>query len=165
MKNISVRTVAKLGLLLALALALGYFESLLPVSGIPGIKLGLSNTVLLYALYLVDRRSAWVLMVLKVVLSGLLFGGVNAMIYSFAGGVLSLTAMILMKKIKSLSIIGVSISGAVMHNVGQVLAACFMVSSAAVLSWLPVLLVSSVVTGTVTGVIAKYAFKWLEKSN
>ena len=96
--------IAKLGLLTAVALVLGYVEHLLPITGIPGVKLGLANTVLLYALYLLDIPSAILLMILKVGLSGLLFGGVAAMLYSFAGGVVSLLVMILARRMKGISV-------------------------------------------------------------
>ena len=79
-KKWNASTIAKLGLLTAVAIVLGYFEHLLPVSGIPGVKLGLANTVLLYALYLLDVPSAILLMFLKVGVSGLLFGGPAAML-------------------------------------------------------------------------------------
>ena len=157
----SASTIAKLGLLTAVAIVLGYFEHLLPVTGIPGVKLGLANTVLLYALYLLDVPSAILLMMLKVGLSGLLFGGPVVMIYSFAGGVLSLVVMILAQKIKGLSIIGVSVFGAVSHNIAQMLIACFIVGTRAILAYLPVLLIAAAVTGTLTGLIARYAFRSL----
>jgi len=154
-------TIAKLGLLTAVAIVLGYFEYLLPVTGIPGVKLGLANTVLLYALYLLDVPSAILLMFLKVGLSGLLFGGPAAMIYSFAGGMLSLAVMIPARKIKGLSIVGVSVLGAVSHNAAQMFVACFIVGTRAILAYLPVLLVAAVITGTLTGVVARYTFRSL----
>ena len=153
--------VAKLGLLTAVAIVLGYFEYLLPVTGIPGVKLGLANTVLLYALYLIDVPSAILLMFLKVGLSGLLFGGPAAMLYSLAGGVVSLLMMILAKKSKGLSIVGVSVLGAVSHNVAQLLVACFVVETRAILAYLPILLVAAAVTGTLSGLIARYTFRGL----
>ncbi len=153
--------VAKLGLLTAAAIVLGYFEHLLPITGIPGVKLGLANTVLLYALYLLDVPSAVLLMLLKVGLSGLLFGGPAAMLYSLAGGVLSLLVMILAQRIRGLSIVGVSVLGAVSHNIAQVLVACFVVETRAVLAYLPILLLAAAVTGTLTGVIARYTFRGL----
>ena len=119
--------VAKLGLLTAVAIVLGYFEHLLPVTGIPGVKLGLANTVLLYALYLLDIPSAILLMFLKVGISGLMFGGPAVMLYSFAGGVLSLIVMILARNMRGLSVVGVSVLGAVAHNVAQMLVACLFV--------------------------------------
>mgnify|MGYP001435627773 CR=1 FL=1 len=153
--------IAKLGLLTAVALVLGYFEHLLPVTGIPGVKLGLANTVLLYALYLLDIPSAILLMILKVGLSGLLFGGVAAMLYSFAGGVVSLLVMILARRAKGLSVIGVSILGATAHNVAQLIVACFVVETRAILAYLPVLLLAAAVTGILTGLIARYTFRGL----
>ena len=157
----SASVVAKLGLLTAVAIVLGYFEYLLPVTGIPGVKLGLANTVLLYALYLIDVPSAIILMFLKVGLSGLLFGGPAAMLYSLAGGVLSLVVMILARKSKGLSIVGVSVLGAVSHNVGQMVVACFVVETRAILAYLPILLFAAAVTGTLTGLIARYTFRGL----
>ncbi len=151
-------TVARLGLLTAVALVLGYVEHLIPITAIPGIKLGLANTVLLYALYLMDVPSAIFLMILKVGLGGLFYGGFAAMLYSLAGGILSLIVMILVKKTRGVSVIGVSVCGAAAHNVGQILIACFVVGTRAALAYLPVLLVAAVITGALTGVIAKYVF-------
>jgi len=157
----SASTIAKLGLLTAVAIVLGYFEHLLPVSGIPGVKLGLANTVLLYALYLLDVPSAILLMFLKVGVSGLLFGGPAAMLYSFAGGVLSLVVMIFARKLPGFSVVGVSVLGAVAHNVGQMLVAVFVVETRAILAYLPILLIAAAITGTLTGLIAQYTFHGL----
>ncbi len=157
----SASAIAKLGLLTAVALVLGYVEYLLPVTGIPGVKLGLANTVLLYGLYLMDVPSAIALMVLKVGLSGLLFGGPAAMLYSFAGGVLSLIVMIFARRLRGVSVVGVSVLGAVAHNVAQMAVACFVVGTRAILAYLPVLLAAAAVTGTLTGLIARYTFKGL----
>ena len=153
--------IAKLGLLTAVALVLGYVEHLLPITGIPGVKLGLANTVLLYALYLLDVPSAILLMILKVGLSGLLFGGVAAMLYSFAGGVVSLIVMILARRMKGLSVVGVSVLGAAAHNIAQLAVACFVVETRAILAYLPVLLVSAAITGVLTGLVARYTFRGL----
>ena len=153
--------IAKLGLLTAVALVLGYVEHLLPITGIPGVKLGLANTVLLYALYLLDIPSAILLMILKVGLSGLLFGGIAAMLYSFAGGVVSLLVMIFARRANGLSVVGVSVLGAAAHNVAQLAVACFVVETRAILAYLPVLLLSAAVTGLLTGIVARYTFRGL----
>ena len=158
-QSLGAGTVARLGLLTAVALVLGYVEHLIPVTAIPGIKLGLANTVLLYALYLLDVPSAILLMILKVGLSGLLYGGFAAMLYSLAGGILSLIVMILVKKARGVSVIGVSVCGAAAHNAGQILVACAVVGVRAALAYLPVLLVAAAITGALTGVIAKYVFR------
>jgi heptaprenyl diphosphate synthase len=157
----SASTIARLGLLTAVAIVLGYFEHLLPVSGIPGVKLGLANTVLLYALYLLDVPSAILLMFLKVGVSGFLFGGPAAMLYSFAGGVFSLIVMIFARKMPGFSVVGVSVLGAVAHNIGQMLIAIFVVETRAILAYLPVLIIAAAITGTLTGLIARYSFRGL----
>lgn len=154
----NAKKVAQFGLLTAMALILSYVEHMIPpiVTGVPGIKLGLGNTVLLYALYLMDMKSAGLLMLLKVGLTTLLFGNPMAGLYSISGGVLSLLAMCLAVRLKGMSILGVSVCGAVFHNVGQVLAAAITVSTRALMGYLPVLLVSAVVTGLITGLVARY---------
>lgn len=152
-------TVARLGILTAVALVLGYVESLFPIAAIPGVKLGLSNTVLLYALFLMDAPSALLLMLLKVGLSGLLFGGPTAMLYSLAGGILSLAAMLLARRARGISVVGVSVLGAAAHNVGQTLVACAVVGVRAALAYLPVLLLAAAAAGVLTGVIAKAVMK------
>ena len=155
--------VARYGLLTAVMLVLGYVESLLPVVGIPGIKLGLSNTVLLYALYLMGAKSAVLLAVLKVLLSGFLFGSPAAMLYSAAGAALSLSAMLLLMRVRGVSPIGVSITGAAFHNIGQCAVATLFVQPRAVLAYLPLLLISAAVTGLVTGIAAKYLLRYIKK--
>ncbi|MFA9422345.1 MAG: Gx transporter family protein [Sedimentibacter sp.] len=156
------KTITRLGILLAVALVLGYFENLIPLNAsIPGVKLGLSNIVLLYAIYLIDAKSAFVLMILKVFLSGMLFSGVSGAIYSFSGGLLSLIMMLLIKRMQDVSIVGVSVVGAVFHNVGQITIASFVIENRYIFFYLPVLLISAVVTGIATGIIAKYALKGL----
>ncbi|MBQ2770975.1 MAG: Gx transporter family protein [Clostridia bacterium] len=163
-KRMKTKTVTTMGLLTAVALILGYVEHLIPISPIPGIKLGLGNIVLLYGLCLLTPGQTWMLLFLKVGLSGLLFGGVSAMAYSFAGGILSLICMQAMKRIPGFSLIGVSVVGAAMHNVGQIVLACLLVESRAVLSYLPVLLVSAAVTGALTGMAAQLTIRGIEKA-
>ena len=162
-----VRWLTRMALLTAAAVVLGYIERLIPMPGsIPGIKLGLANTVLLYAIYLLDTRSAFVLMILKVGLSGLLYSGVSAMMFSLGGGLCSLVMMLLVKKLGggNVSIIGVSVVGAVFHNVGQTAVAALMVNTAALMGYVPFLLVAAVVTGILTGIAGKYAIQGLKAS-
>ena len=119
-REITLRT-AYSGLLIAVMLVLGYIESLLPAVGaVPGIKLGLSNSVLIFAVYMLNLPTAWALMVLKVLLSGLLFGGASTILYAMSGGVLSMLSMTLLSRMKSMHPVTVSMVGGVMHNVGQV---------------------------------------------
>lgn len=154
------RRIALLGLLTSLALILGYVEHLVPISSIPGIKLGLSNAGLLYALYFLDIKSTIALMVLKVTLSGVLFGSGVSVLYSFVGGVLSVIAMILLKRFDKVSVIGVSVAGAAMHNVGQIAVACFLVQTHVIIAYLPVLLIAAVISGVLTGTIGKLVLRY-----
>ncbi|MDD3920323.1 MAG: Gx transporter family protein [Eubacteriales bacterium] len=156
----SAKYIARFGIFASIALVLGWLESCIPIAaGIPGIKLGLANTMLLYAIYLLDRKGAWLLMAVKVLLSGLLFSGLTGILYSMAGGICSLAVMCLLKRIKGFSILGASMAGALTHNIAQVAVACFVVQSRAVLAYLPVLLIAGTVTGLLTGIIAKYTMR------
>ncbi len=164
MNEVRALDIARFGLLTAVALVLGYIESLIPlVPGIPGIKLGIANTVLLYAVYMMRAPHAVMLMIAKVLLSGFLFAGVSGMIYSLAGGILSVAVMLLSKRIKGVSVVGVSVLGACAHNTGQLAVAGAVVGTRAMLSFLPVLLLSALAAGIVTGVAAKYVFSGVER--
>lgn len=157
----NARKIARFGMLTAVALILGWLEQFIPlVPGVPGIKLGLGNMVLLYAIYLMDAKSAALLMVMKVLLSGFLFAGASAMLYSFAGGILSLAVMLLFRRVKDMGMVGVSVAGGVSHNIGQLAAALLIALPwQAVIGYLPWLLVAGAVTGTLTGVAAKSAIR------
>ena len=158
-----VKRTALCGLLTAMMLVLGFIESMIPVAaGVPGIKRGLSNGVLMFALYMLDAPTAFVLMIVKVVLSGLMFGGVSAMLYAMAGGVLSMITMILLKKLK-FHILVVSMFGAVMHNVGQVLMAILIVNTPQLVYYMAVLMLVGLGTGAVTGIAANTTIKHIKK--
>lgn len=159
------RSITRLALLTAMALVLGYIEHLLPITGVPGVKLGLANTVLLYAVFLLDAKSAVLLAALKVLLSGLLFGGVSAMLYSAAGGAVSLAVMLAAHRLKDVSPVGVSVLGAIGHNAGQTAVGCLTVGARAMLAYAPVLLLAAIATGLVTGVTAKYVMRALSRGD
>ena len=163
-RDSSVRTIARLALLTAVAIALGWAEQFIPTP-MPGIKLGLSNTVLLYALYLLNVKSAIALMLMKVLLSGFAYAGPYAMMYSLAGGALSLAMMILVKTLGrgGVSLVGVSAVGGVFHNVGQLLVVAAVASPRAALALGPILLISGVAMGVATGLVGKNAVTALEK--
>jgi len=147
--------IAVCGMLLALMLVLGFVESQLPVAaGIPGIKLGLSNGVLIFAVYMLNVPTAYLLMGLKVLLSGMLFGSPSAMMYAFAGGVLSLTVMVLLSRVKGVSPVVVSMVGGLSHNVGQVLLAMFILHTPKLVYYMAVLMVVGMITGLATGLAA-----------
>ena len=157
------RRTAYSGLLLATMLVLGYVESLLPaIAGVPGIKLGLSNSVLIFAVYMLDLPTAWVLMVLKVLLSGLLFGGFNTIMYAMAGGVLSMLFMSVLSRFKSIHPITVSMVGGVSHNVGQVAMAMILLHTQQLLYYMAVLVFAGMACGMLTGICASSVMKHLK---
>lgn len=163
-RNKKTYDIALSGLLVALMMVLGYVESLIPIAaGIPGIKLGLANGVLVFAIYFLGGKTGFTLMLIKVVLSGLMFGGVNAMMYSLAGGVLSMIGMLLVHKIKGVSPVGVSIVGGVLHNVGQVGLAMIILRTPQLLYYMAMLMIVGLVTGAITGVVATLVMKHFKK--
>ena len=163
MRNKKVQQVALSGLLTSLMLVFGFIERQFPLPvPVTGIKLGLANSVLLYALYMLGIRQTIVLMLLKSLMSWLIYMNLSAMLYSFAGGVLSVAAMILVSRMKGVSPIGVSALGAVFFNIGQILMAAWVLGTPQlIVTYLPVLMVSGVLTGILTGVIAKLVMKHL----
>ena len=155
--------IALCGLLIAMMLVLGFVESRIPINaGIPGIKLGLSNGVLIFAVYMLDIPTAWLLMVLKVTLSGLLFGGFNTIMYALAGGVLSMLTMTLLSRIKGMHPVTVSMAGGVMHNVGQVALAMILLHTRQLLYYMAILILVGLACGALTGIVASSVMKHLE---
>ena len=147
--------VAYFGVFTALALIFSYIETLVPISfGIPGVKLGLANLIIVIALYKIPLREVYVLSIVRVLLSGVLFGNYFSIAYSLAGGLLSLTVMALLKKAGGFSVIGISIAGGVFHNIGQLIVAAVVVETFSVTYYMPVLLVAGLITGFLIGVVA-----------
>ena len=156
----NVRKMTFLSLSVALALLLSFVESQIPpFVAVPGIKIGLSNIVTVYLLYAFSWREAGAVSLVRVLLSSLLFGTAVSLIYSLAGAVLSFLVMLLLKKLPIFSSLGVSIAGGVMHNLGQIIAACLLLENAVILGYLPVLIVSGVVAGIAVGVASAIVVK------
>jgi heptaprenyl diphosphate synthase len=150
----STKRIARLGLLVALAFVFSYIEFLIPISlGVPGAKLGLPNLVIMVALYTIGEKNAFALSMVRILLVGLTFGNMAMMMYSFAGGILSMAVMVLAKRSKRFSVIGVSVLGGVFHNVGQILVAMVVLETASLIYYLPVLLVAGVLAGVAIGVL------------
>lgn len=157
------KKVALYGVLIALAFIFSYIEALLPINvSIPGIKVGLANIVIVMALYLLDIKDAMMISVIRIVLVGLTFGNMSTMIYSIAGGLLSLAIMTIAKKSAAFSIVGVSVLGATFHNIGQILVAIWMLESKVLMNYLPILLISGVVAGVLIGIMGGEVTKRLE---
>jgi len=153
-KNFTNR-IALCGIFTALALIFSYVEAIVPLPlGVPGIKMGFANIIIVVALYTMDAKTAFAINILRIIIAGLLFTGVFGMLYSLAGGILSFLSMLIIKKIKYFSILGVSISGGVAHNLGQILTAALIISNIKMFVYFPVLVLSGVVTGTIIGFIS-----------
>ncbi len=154
------------GVFTALALIVSYVEALIPFSfGVPGIKLGLANIVVVAALYMWGGTTALLLSVVRILLSGFLFGNMFAILYSLAGALMSLSVMALLKKSGRFSVTGVSIAGGVFHNIGQMMAAGLLLPKAGLLYYFPFLLIAGVITGFLIGILSMEIIKRLPKGS
>lgn len=155
---------AYLGLLVALAFVFSYIEFLIPINlGIPGVKLGLANLVVIVAIYTIGIKPAFMLSMVRILLVAFTFGNLSAMLYSIAGGVLSYLVMILAKKLDFLSVKGVSVLGGVFHNVGQILVAMLILETTQLIYYLPALMISGVVSGVAIGLLAALVIVRVQK--
>ena len=157
------RKTAYYGIFAALSILMGYVEAVVPMPvPIPGIKLGLSNIIVL-RMYVMGTKEAFYISIVRVVISALLFRGFMGLWYSLAGAFLSYFAMIAVYNIKGTSIIGVSAVGGVFHNIGQIIVAGIILGRNVVYYLIPVLILSGVVTGLITGLIAMYCVQYVDK--
>ena len=153
-------------MIFSFALILSFVESRIPaLVAIPGVKVGLANIAVIFALYRLGPREAAAVSILRVLTVSMLFGSVASMIYSITGAVLSLGVMILLKRLTPLHEVTVSICGGVLHNVGQIIAACFMLSTNVVFYYLPFLLISGTLAGIAIGVASALLIKRIPVKN
>ena len=118
------KKLANMAMLVALAMIFSYVESLMPINfGIPGMKLGVANLVTVTGMYFLEFPEVFLVVVMRILLIGFLFGNGMSIVYSLAGGILSFLVMALMKRLKGFSVAGVSIAGGVSHNIGQIIVA------------------------------------------
>ncbi len=154
------KKIAQIGMLVALAMVFSYLESLVPISlGVPGIKLGLSNVVTVFALYQFGAPLALGISMVRIVLCGLTFGNLSTMLYSLAGGLLSFLVMVILKKTGKFSIYGVSAAGGVFHNIGQLIVAARMLQSSMLAYYMPFLMVAGIVSGAAIGMLGGMVWK------
>jgi heptaprenyl diphosphate synthase len=149
------KKVAMAGMFTALAMIFSYIEVLIPINfGIPGMKLGLANLVVVVSLYTVGAPMAFAISMIRILLVSVTFGSLAAMLYSLAGGILSFAGMVLLKKIPDFSMIGVSVAGGILHNIGQLAVAMAVVENIHLISYLPPLLIAGLVTGLLIGIVS-----------
>lgn len=145
-----------MGVFIALALICSYIESLIPFYfGIPGVKLGLTNIVVVIMLYTVGEKEAFGISMLRIVLAGFLFGNMFSILYSLAGGILSFFVMYIVKKTKLLGVIPVSVCGGISHNIGQIIVAAIVVENYNIFYYVPALLIAGTITGFLIGIVAQ----------
>ena len=145
---------AFMGLLTALGLIIGYIEFLIPIPlGIPGVKPGFANIVIVWALYSLGPWEALMINGMRIFLSGFLFGNFSMILYSLAGAAVSFLCMCLAKKSGLFSMTGVSMIGGVMHNMGQLLVAMAVLETVSLVYYGPVLLAAGVITGLLIGIV------------
>lgn len=150
--RISTRALCTLALTVSVAMILSYIESLVPpLMAVPGVKIGLANIATVFALYTLGPIAAAIVSILRVLLSALLFGNAVALIYSLSGAALSLIFMIIIRRVGIFSAVGVGVVGGVMHNAGQIIAAALILGTAAIASYLPVLVISGTLAGIIVG--------------
>ena len=161
----AVRKIAVYGLLIALALIFSYIEAQIPTFfAFPGMKLGLTNTVVLIALYKMGSAPAMGINILRILLVSILFGGAAAFLYSLAGGMLSALVMILLKKTGKFRTVTVSIAGGISHNAGQILVAMAVMNTASIGWYLAVLWFTGMISGALIGIIGAELCKRLPDS-
>lgn len=159
-RRVKTKLAARYALLVALAMALSWLESLTPLSlAAPGAKLGLPNLVVIFTLYRMGAGDAATVSLVRVLLVSLTFGNAYSFAYSLAGAALSLAVMVLLKRTGKFSILGVSVAGGVCHNIGQILVAMAVLETEKLAWYLPVLLVSGTAAGVCVGAAAALVTK------
>ncbi len=155
-QKISAKTVALMAMMIALAMIFSYVETMIPINfGIPGLKLGIANLVIVAAIYLFGGKQAFLISIVRIFLSGFMFGNLASIMYSLAGGLLSLAVMLLLKKTDKLSILAVSVMGGICHNIGQLIVAMLVVENLKLIFYVPVLLISGFLTGLLIGIVCR----------
>lgn len=160
-----LKKIATLGVLASLAMVLSFVETLLPpiYAAVPGIKIGLANIVNVFLLYKFSVKGTAVVTLIRVLTIAMLFGNLMTLSYSLAGAVLSITVMVLLKKTKLFSTIGVSIAGGVSHNLGQIIVAIFITSTIEIGYYMIFLCISGVLSGTLIGIAGALVLKYTKK--
>ena len=159
MKN-KVKQIAMMAILIALSLILSYVDSLIVLPfGIPGIKLGIANIAIIYTLYKIGAKEA-IMVSIRLILSSILFGTILTFLYSLVGAVFSLSLMIILKKYTSLALITISISGAVLHNIGQIMVAVLVMATKEIILWLPVLIITGILSGIGVGILSVLTIRY-----
>ncbi len=165
-KDTTSYKVGQAAILAALAMIFSYIEATIPFHvGIPGVKLGITNLVIIITLYRLGFKYAIIVNIVRILVVGFLFTGVFGILYAMSGGLISLAVMGILKKSGAFSVIGVSLAGGVFHNLGQILMAAFIVSNAKIFVYFPLLIFSGLISGTLIGILTSLIMSKLDKAN
>lgn len=160
-----IKRITLLALFTSVALLLSYVEMLIgPLfTGVPGIKMGLPNIAIMLVLYRIGTKEAIAVSFIRIAISSILFGNITMFWYSVAGAALSLAVMILLKKLDILSSVGVSVAGALAHNIGQILVAMLLMQTTQIGYYMIVLSVTGTVSGIFVGLLGGFVIKRISK--
>lgn len=159
----NTKKLALTAVLISLAMVLSYVEKLIPVfAAIPGVKIGLANIVVIFALYKLGIKEAFTISLFRVLLSSLLFGSVLSLAYSLSGAIVSLVAMALLMKTKIFTPAAISVVGGVLHNMAQLLIASFIIGSDILKYYSPILIISGICAGIIIGLVSATLIKRID---
>ena len=159
--NNSVKKIALISILITLSIVLSYVDSLIILPfAIPGIKLGIANIATVYTLFRIGIKESIIVSIFRIILSSILFGTILSFSYSLAGAALSLALMIILKRFIKISLITISILGAIMHNVGQILMAMILLETKEIILYLPVLVITGTIAGIGVGLLSILTLKY-----
>ncbi len=151
-------------LLAAVGLLFSYVEAIIPVTlGMPGVKLGIANLVVLVTMYSVGNKEALSINIIRIIVAGLLFNGVFGGIYALTGAIFSFSTMVMMKRTNLFSMAGVSMAGGVMHNFGQLIVAALIIENLKIFAYFPVLIFSGLIAGAILGILGTLIVSRVDK--
>ena len=151
-----MRKITLIAMLIAISMCIFIIEAYIPVPvPFPGVKCGLSNVVILITLFLLGRHEALEVLLIRITLTSLIFSQGLSFIYSFTGGLLAFFIMTILKKPLKDCLWVISVFGALAHNIGQILVAAVIMNTTAIISYMPILIISAIITGVFTGIAAQ----------
>ena len=153
------KKISLMALFTAFAVILSYIETFIPTVGIPGAKLGLANFAVIMVMYAVGNKEAFFINVIRIIIIGLFFGNMFSICFSIAGALVSFIGMVLLKSTKRISMITVAIIGGVLHNVGQIIIASVILKNVGIFTYVPILMIAGIITGTVIGILSNILYK------
>ena len=149
------KKISLMALFTAFAVILSYIETFIPTVGIPGAKLGLANFAVIMVMYAVGNKEAFFINVIRIIIIGLFFGNMFSICFSIAGALVSFIGMVLLKSTKRISMITV----AIIHNVGQIIIASVILKNVGIFTYVPILMIAGIITGTVIGILSNILYK------